>query len=349
MDTQPVIRVLLVDDSSMARDLLRGILHEHSDIRVIGEAANGLEAVELARVLKPDLICMDLNMPVMGGTEAIDIIMHHKAIPILVVSAETDAQQAYQALNTGALDLIAKPGLNTADAALLVNKVRLLAGVSVITRLRSQQTGRPASMPAPTHSQQAPHVRGHRHLVAIACSTGGPQALAWLLPRLKADFPAPVLISQHISDGFAEGMANWLNMLSRLPVKVARHNDPLRSGQVYLSPSESHMSVSQDDRINLLPRREGDLFRPCCNLLLESVANTHGRDSIGLIMTGMGRDGAAGMLAIRNSGGVTLAQDEASSVIFGMNQEAIALGAIEQVLPLEQIPERLNRLVTGAP
>ncbi len=346
MSAQPVIRVLLADDSNMARSLLREILHQHSDICVVGEAVNGQEAVVLARQLKPDVICMDLDMPLMSGTDAIDAIMHEKAIPILVVSAETDAQKAYQSLNSGALDVIAKPGLNTNEASRLVNKIRLLAGVSVITRLRSQA---PGNRPLPPQPRRSATARSHRHLVAIACSTGGPQALAWLLPRLKPDFPAPILISQHISDGFVEGMVDWLNTLSNLPVKVAEHDEPLRCRQIYISPSEQHMTVTGDDHICLLPRQNNDIYRPCCNLLLESVAASYGADSIGLIMTGMGRDGASGMLAIRNSGGLTLAQDEASSVIFGMNQEAIAIGAIDHILPLEQIPEHLNQLVTGAP
>lgn len=345
MATQPVIRVLLVDDSSMARDLLRNILHQCSDIRVVGEAVNGLEAVELARQLKPDVICMDLDMPVMSGTEAIDAIMHQKAIPILVVSAEGDAQQAYQALNTGALDVIAKPGLDQSEASRLVNKVRLLAGVSVITRLRGRC---PDSVLLPARTSLTATTRSYRHLVAIACSTGGPQALAWLLPRLKAGFQAPVLISQHISDGFVDGLVSWLNTLSSLPVKVAEHGEALICEQVYISPSESHMTVAAGDRIRLVPRQDSDIYRPCCNLLLESVATTHGADSIGLIMTGMGRDGASGMLAIHDSGGLTLAQDEASSVIFGMNQEAISMGAIDRILPLEQIPAQLNELVMGA-
>lgn len=344
MDKTDAIRVLLADDSTVARDLLREILDEQSDIQVVGEATNGQEAVQLALELKPDVICMDLEMPVMNGIEAIDAIMHEKAIPILVVSSVADAQRAYQALSTGALEVIPKPGLDQNEANALINKVRLLSGVSVITRLRSSGHVRRA-LPDPVVAQS----RDYRHLVAIACSTGGPQAMSWLLPRLEQGFAAPVLISQHISDGFVDGMVQWLNTLSSLPVKVAEQDDPLRAGQVYVSPSEHHMVVTPDNRIDLQPRLPGDLYRPCCDRLLESVASTHGADSIALIMTGMGRDGAAGMLAVHNSGGHTLAQDEASSVIFGMNQEAIALGAIKHILPLEEIPAHLNQLVAGSP
>lgn len=345
MDTPAPIRVLLADDSSMARSLLCEILHQSTDLLVVGEAANGQQAVQLALELKPDVICMDLDMPVMDGIEAIDAIMHQKAIPILVISAEGDARKAYQALATGALDIIAKPSLDSDEAAGLINKVRLLAGVSVITRIRRNPAAQPVT---PSLCLVPGYVRSYRHLLAIACSTGGPQALAWLLPRLKADFPAPVLISQHISDGFVEGMVQWLNTLSALPVKVAAQGENLQAGQVYISPSESHLTIASGDTIHLRPRKDDDIYRPCCNFLLESVAATHGSDSIGLIMTGMGRDGATGMLAIRNSGGLTLAQDEASSVIFGMNHEAIQLDAIDQVLALDDIPDYLNLLVTGA-
>lgn len=346
MATQQVIRVLLVDDSSMARSLLREILDGQDDIRVIGEAVDGLQAVELAAQLKPDVICMDLDMPVMDGTRAINEIMHQKAIPILVVSAESDAQKAYQALETGALDIIAKPKLDADEARLLVNKIRLLAGVSVITRMRGRQV---AGLQLPTRNDTSNRQRDYRYLVAIACSTGGPQALAWLLPRLRADFPAPILICQHISDGFVEGLVSWLDNLSSLPVCVAVDGQPLRAGHVYISPSEQHMTIDGSGHIRLQPRAENDIYRPNCNLMLESVAATHGADSIALIMTGMGRDGASGMQAIHKSGGLTLAQDEASSVIFGMNHEAIRLGAIKHILPLQQIPEQLNRLVAGTP
>lgn len=348
MHVQSIIRVLLVDDSALARNLLRDILEQSGDIQVVGEAANGQEAVLLARQLKPDVICMDLEMPVMNGTEAIDAIMHEKAIPILVVSAQSNAQKAYQALSTGALDVLAKPTLESSDTTTLINKVRLLAGVSVITRMRRAGTLPARPRPEPAGNSQTP-TRIYRHLVAIACSTGGPQALAWLLPRLDPGFAAPILISQHMSDGFVDGLVQWLDSLSGLPVKVARQGETLRGGHVYISPSEQHMTVNQHACINLLPRQPQDIYRPCCDLMLESVAHTHGADSIGLIMTGMGHDGVRGMQAIHNSGGYTLAQDEASSVIFGMNQEAIAQGTIDEVLSLEQIPRRLSQLVSGAP
>lgn len=341
---QRPIRILLVDDSELARSLLREIINAEDDLLVVGEAADGLQACQLADSLQPDIICMDLDMPRLDGAEAIDRIMHQKAIPILVVSASSDAAQAYQALDLGALDVIAKPGLDPQRARELVDKLRLLAGVAVITRLRPAALTA-AACPLPTASGE----RGFNRLIVIACSTGGPQALAQLLPQLDPCLPAPVLISQHMSDGFADGMARWLSGLSSLPVQVASHGELLRPGQVYLSPSEQHMSVDSNHRIRLQPRQPADLYHPSCDILLESVARFYGPDAIGLIMTGMGRDGSQGMLQLRESGARTLAQDEASSVIFGMNQEAIAKGAIQQILPLDALPARLNQLAMESP
>lgn len=346
MVSQSVIRVVLVDDSALARNLLRDLLHEHSDIRVIGEAQDGQEAIALVARLKPDVVCMDLNMPVMDGAAAIDAIMHQKAVPILVVSSESDAPKAYQALSLGALEVMAKPSVDSEEANDFVNKVRLLAGVSVITRIRPRSmadTMQSLTQPQPTTADT--NGRTFKHLVAIACSTGGPQALAYVLPRLSPTFAAPVLISQHICDGFVDGMVQWLSGLSALPVKVAQDGELIVAGQVYVSPSESHMTVTPDHRIALRMRQTSDIYRPCCNLLFESVAEAYASDAIGLIMTGMGRDGASGIKKMRDYGGATLAQDESSSVIFGMNHEAIVLGGIEQILTLADIPAHLNRLV----
>ncbi len=342
--TPSPIRVLLADDSELARSLLREIIDAEPDLQVAGEAANGLQACQLAASLKPDVICMDLEMPQLGGADAIDRIMHQKAIPILVVSSSSDAAKAFQALDLGALDVIAKPGLDPQLARELVDKIRLLAGVAVITRLRPSTPALPSTPPPPPEGP-----RNFQRLIAIACSTGGPQALARLLPQLDPVLPAPVLIGQHMSDGFAEGMAHWLNGLSSLPVKVAGEGDLLQAGTIYLSPPEQHMSVDDTHCIRLLPRQPDDLYHPSCDTLLGSVARVYGPDAIGLIMTGMGRDGSQGMQQLQQAGAFTLAQDEASSVIFGMNQEAIARGAIRQILPLDELPARLNQLALEQP
>lgn len=352
------IRVLIVDDSSMARGLLRAILEGEAGIEVVGEAANGRQAVDLARELKPDLITMDLEMPVMNGMEAIEEIMCAKGVPILVASSVADARNALEAVERGALEVIAKPDYTPQQAAEFVAKVRLLAGVMVITRLRPRKAPQttpiydlpdaaapPAAVsPAPTFAAPADGSLVYPRVFAIATSTGGPQALARILPGLAADFPCPLLIAQHISDGFAGGMVEWLGGLCRLPVRLAAEGELLRAGNIYISPSERHLSVTPMRRLALVERGPLDVYRPSCDVLLNSVADVFGRQAIGIILTGMGSDGAKGMARIREKGGLTLGQDEATSIIYGMNQVAIAAGAVQQVLPMDAFAAEMTRL-----
>lgn len=340
-----MIRVLIVDDSDVARSILRTLLEEQQDIEVVAEARGGREAIELAQQLRPDLITMDLNMPGMSGMQTIEHIMHHKAVPILVVSNESDAELAYEALRCGALEVMAKPSYDPEDALRFTSQVRLLAGVPVITRLRRREVLPPAEQRVrPMLHESKPAT--YQQVFALASSTGGPQALAAVLPQFAADFPAPILIAQHISDGFIEGMAQWLSSMCKLSVKVAEDGEYLQAGCVYLSPSEQHLTLSMDRRVRLKTRAEGDIYHPSCDELLSSVAQVFGRHAIGIIMTGMGRDGTRGMSAIHAHGGITLAQDEASSVIYGMNSEAVNAGVIQRELALEHIAEEMLRIVT---
>jgi len=339
------IRILIVDDSSVVRELLKSLLIDAGDFDVVGEACNGKEAIALVQQLRPDVVTMDLNMPVMSGLEAIEHIMHDKAVPILVVSNESDAELAYEAINIGALDVIAKPCYEADSAAMFVSKVRLLAGVPVITRLRRRALIEPYSVPVPVALPLCVIEPDYLQVFVIASSTGGPQALAHLLSQLPAEFPAPILIAQHISDGFIDGMALWLSGLCQLTVKVAEQGERLRAGYVYLSPSEQHLTVSPERRVKLIDRLEGDIYHPCCDTLLKSVAEVYSTDAIGIIMTGMGRDGSEGMRAIYQCGGITFAQDEASSVIYGMNAEAINKGVIHSILPLSAIADEMLGVV----
>ncbi|SFX52280.1 chemotaxis-specific protein-glutamate methyltransferase CheB [Marinospirillum alkaliphilum] len=347
MMTRQTIRVLITDDSGMARGLLRAILEDEPGIEVVGEACNGSEAVTLAASLRPDLITMDLNMPVMTGMQAIEEIMHTKAVPILVVSSESDAEKAYEALRLGALEVMSKPDYSPEEAAEFVAKVRLLAGVPVITHLRRRMADFVTPVIRPVEPLAT--LPNYRQVFAIASSTGGPQALASLLPALGAHFPAPVLIAQHMSDGFVEGMAHWLSTLCLMPVKVAEEGEVLQPGQVYVSPSEQHLTISRSHRVVLAKRTEKDIYRPSCDALLTSVAEAYGKNAIGIIMTGMGRDGSKGMAAIHQQGGITLAQDEASSVIYGMNQEAVNAGVVDKVLPLAELAMEMQHIIDLKP
>ncbi|TCW36351.1 chemotaxis-specific protein-glutamate methyltransferase CheB [Marichromatium gracile] len=339
MSASRPIRVLVVDDSPLARALIRTQIEAAAGLEVCAETGNGREALRLTQELAPDIITMDLQMPGMGGLETIAEIMSTRATPILVVSDLADADNAMAAVAYGALDALPKEALG--DASRLAQRLRTLAGVPVIRHIRRPQA--PAAL-APT----APEPHRHRaRVVAIAASTGGPHALAQILAALPPDFPAPLLIAQHIADGFAQAMAAWLDGLCPLPVAVAEPGEALRPGRVHIADPGQHLGVDHEQRIQLSPRAAGDIYRPSCDHLLESVAAHYGARAVGVILTGMGRDGARGLLAMRRAGAPTIAQDEASSVIFGMNREAIVAGAAAEVLTLAEIPPRLCAL-TGA-
>jgi two-component system chemotaxis response regulator CheB len=346
-----VIQVLLVDDSSMVREMLREILEQEPDMLVVGEATNGQEALEKARLLKPSLITMDLEMPVMNGMEAITVIMGAKAVPILVVSSVADAQQAYEAVRRGALDVVAKPNISDASVREFVTKVRMLAKVPVITHIRpiyvDEPQGAPPRRPLPALQTTTGNRGAACPVFAIAASTGGPQALARILPQLPADFPCPVLIAQHISEGFAAGMAEWLSGLCKLPVRLALHGEPVCPGSIFLAQPEYHCTINSARQIVLVERSLQDIYRPSCDHLLESVASIYRTDAIGIILTGMGKDGAQGIAGIRRNGGITIGQDQASSLIYGMNRCAIEAGNVQKVLPESAIADEMIRLARG--
>jgi two-component system chemotaxis response regulator CheB len=341
------ITVLVVDDSALARSMLRSALEGDGDFAVVAEAENGRQAVELCASLRPDLITMDLEMPVMGGLAAIEEIMCTKARPILVVSGVADAEKAFAAVAKGAIEVVEKPNMaSPKEVDDFIDKARLVSKIPVITMPRTKAS---PAMPAPAPTPAAAPSGPSRRIIAIASSTGGPQALAVLLGRLPAALACPVVVAQHISDGFAPGMAHWLNGVSPLAVRLAAEGEVLAAGTVYLAPSETNMAVTPDRRIRLEPRRDNQVYRPCCDTLLKSVAQAAGDQAIGLIMTGMGSDGVAGMQAIQQAGGTTLGQDEASSVIFGMNAVAIEKGHVGRVLALNDLAPLLDRLARGEP
>jgi two-component system chemotaxis response regulator CheB len=356
MLTKGKTRVVIADDSSLARAMLREFLESEEHIEVVGEAGDGREAVALTRELKPNLVTMDLEMPVMSGLEAIEEIMCTKAVPILVVSSVADARNALAAIERGALEVVAKPDYTPEQAADFVAKVRMLAGVSVITRMRPRPTvsslpspSLPTVSPASTFVPLPANGSHYPHVFAIASSTGGPQALAQILPALPGGFSCPVVIAQHIADGFAGGMVDWLASLCKLPVRLAAEGDLLQAGVIYISPSERHLCVTPARRLTLIERVPADVYRPSCDVLLNSVADVFGRQAVGIILTGMGSDGARGMARMVEKHGTTLGQDEASSVIYGMNRVAIEAGAVQQVLPVADLAAVMIRLARSLP
>jgi two-component system chemotaxis response regulator CheB len=327
------IRVLIADDSVLVRNLIRAIIEMDQEMEVAGEASNGLEAVEKARTLHPDIVIMDIEMPVMDGLQAIEQIMAENAMPILVVTSRGDAKTAYAAISKGALDLVLKPDLNVEAAEEFVAKLKLISKVSVISHISGRFGQRHPALP------ETPVFSGNfsDQVIAIAASTGGPDALSIILSRLPLKFPVPIVIAQHISDGFVNGMVGWLKTLLRVEIKVAMHGEYLKPGTAYVCPSENHMQIDRSKKIVFVARHAKDIYRPSCDILLSSVAESFGKKAIGVILTGMGNDGVAGITRIREAGGWTIAQDEKSSVIFGMPRLAIESGGIDTVLPLEAI------------
>ena len=339
-------RVLIVDDSVLVRALLRELLESDSEIEVVGEAANGREAIDQVLLLKPDLVTMDLEMPIMGGHEAIQQIMAQSAVPILVVSSLDDAKNAYEAISNGALDVVSKPQLASFEVGQFTKKVKNLSKIKVIKHLRSlsslsistAKTGK-LTRPSPVSLESA-----GKDIFVIASSTGGPQALLAILQKLPLDFTAPIVVAQHISKGFESGLVEWLNQNVSLRVKVADNSELLISGQIYIAPANFNMTIGKNRCVTLSTSLESDIYHPNCDILLTSAAQVYGQKAVAVICTGMGRDGAAGMEAIRAVGGVTLAQDEKSSVVFGMNHEAISRNCIDHVLSLEAIASKILSL-----
>ncbi len=337
------IRTLVVDDSPFARELIMDILSTDKEIKVVGEAANGMEATQKVRDLKPDIVTIDIEMPVMNGIDAIEEIMAANAVPILVVTTRGDAKTAYDAISRGALDIVVKPDVSREGAREFIDKIKLLSRIKVITHIRRK------ALREVTPVEKLSFGGGEiDRVVAIAASTGGPEALSIILSSLPAGFPCPVVIAQHISDGFVAGMAEWLRKLSKLSVKSPAEGEPLLPGTVYIAPSETHMEITGAKTIMFAERQEKDIYHPSCDRLLLSAARVFGPRCIGVILTGMGSDGASGMEKIRKAGGITIAQDERTSIVFGMPKIAIEKGCIDKVLPIEEISGEIVRIMSGA-
>ena len=345
-----MIRILIADDSELTRVVLRDLLSEDPDVEVVGEVSDGRAAVEQTAKLKPDLVIMDVMMPIMGGLEAVAEIMAATPTPILMLSANTDpndSRGAFAAIKLGALDVMAKPSGVVTEAfsqiaRQLVAKVKSLSRIRVIHHYRAQRPKiEQATLRLPA---DAPLPPGPRRILAIGASTGGPKAVLHLLQELPEKLPAAVLIVQHIADGFAPGFADWLDRESDLPVRLAGPGNELQAGTILVAPNNAHLTV-QSNRIVLEDSPPLHNCRPAVDALFLSLANQGlAAETVAVLLTGMGSDGAKGLGALRKQGAYTIAQDEASSAIFGMPKAAVDRGAVTQVLPLEHITEVVCRL-----
>jgi two-component system chemotaxis response regulator CheB len=333
--------VLIVDDSPLHRQILTGVLIRDPELEIAGYAGNGVEAMKAVEQLHPDVITLDDRMPIMGGLEAARRIMRHYPTPIVMVTAAggvrgrdiTDA-----ALAAGVLAVQDKRALVSSDASAaneLVRVVKSMAAVRLVRR-RRDPAGQPVSV---TPAFRVP-ARIGPEIVAIGASTGGPQAIRAIVSRLPADFPLPILIVQHTTVGYSNTLVDWLRAETPLPVEIARDGQAFDRPGIYIAPTERHLVV-RARHLALLDTPPSSLHRPSATVLFQSVARLYGTHAIGVLLTGMGDDGAAGLWEMKRAGALTIAQDEASSVVFGMPAEAIRLGAADHILAPESIPELL--------
>jgi two-component system chemotaxis response regulator CheB len=352
----PRIRVVVVEDSVTVRERLLEVLKADPEIEVVGFADNGRAAIELCESLRPDVITLDMMLPVMSGLAATEYIMAHRPTPILIVSSSTNRGELfkmYEALAAGAVDVLEKPNGSEADRDWNVRftaTVKLISRIRVITHPRARLG--PSGSGSLTSTTVDSAASGHEgRLVAIGASTGGPGAVLEILRGLPRNFRLPILLVVHIGTAFSAAFADWLGSQSPHPVSAAQDGERLPGigeGRVIIAPADRHLVV-RAGRLRLTDEPERNFCRPSVDVLFESVARECGERTIACLLTGMGRDGAEGLLAVRRAGGKTMAQDESTSIVFGMPREAIRLGAAEQVLPLAEIAPALTSLAHATP
>ncbi len=359
-----MIKVLVVDDSALMVRLLSEIINNDPELSVVGTASHGYDAVKRVKHLIPDVITMDVNMPRMDGLKAVEHIMSIIPTPIVMISSLTreGAAITIQALELGAIDFVSKPsGYVSLDieevAGEIIAKIKLASKIRVIRTVT-----RPDSFDAPIRNKKdtqhpdtsffyaQPQISKNTHnynkVVIIGCSTGGPQALNEILKSLAADFPAPILVVQHMPEKFTEKLAELLNHRVALHVVEAKEGMVIQKGVVYIAPGAYHMQVRSNRSITLF-RGELEASLPCpsVDILMQSAAEVYGRRVLGVILTGMGNDGVIGMNAIKDQHGATVAQDEETSLVFGMPKMAIEAGTVDSILPLPMIAQEMIELV----
>ncbi|MFA6504951.1 MAG: chemotaxis-specific protein-glutamate methyltransferase CheB [Treponemataceae bacterium] len=344
---RPRIKVLVVDDSLSNRELLIHILSSDPEIEVVGTAGNGKEAATAAERHKPDVITMDIHMPVMDGYEATKLIMREHPTPIVIVSGSTRANEVsatFRAIEAGALAAVQRPpGFTHAEYAAiseeLIRTVKLMSEVKVIRRFaRSSEISAQSPRVAPPVSEKRVDIE----IAAIGASTGGPAAILRILSEISKEISYPILITQHISTGFMDGFIKWLGDASGFPVHIGTDGEHPLPGHAYIAPDGFHMGVSLGPIIRLSGHPPEQGLRPSVAFLFRTVAREYGPRAVGVLLTGMGKDGAAELKEMRERGAVTVAQDADSTIVNGMPGEAVRLGGATHILPPEKIAELLS-------
>lgn len=349
-----MIKILIVEDSPLVCKILTKVFESDPELRVVGIATTGKEAIKLVSELKPDIITMDIVMPDMDGIEATKHIMAYNPTPILLLTSshQRKREAVFQAISFGALDVAEKTNFEQSlvdenEQEALLNKLKFLARIKVIRHPLARLERKPVLSKMGDFAPIQDNFGAVSGVIAIAASTGGPQAVISILSRFPANIPYAVVLVQHIAKGFSEGLVDWLANSCSIKIKLAVNNEKISAATAYIAPNEVQMKVESGGIIRLSDDPPDGNFKPSANPLLSSVARVYKKSAIGVILTGMGRDGVSGIKAIKDSGGFTIAQDEKTSVIFGMPKEAIAAGAIDKILPMEKIAdeilERLKR------
>lgn len=345
------IHVFLAEDSQTVRHHLASIIAETPDMRVVGEARNGQEAINMVAELRPHVVSMDINMPKLDGLDATRHIMANSPTPIVVVSSflETDVQLSLQAIEAGALAVVNKPLAQQHPAYSdekqhLLKTLRAMAGVKVISRRQRKYPKRKTTEMIAVKDNDT----HHPELIVIGASTGGPNALFHLLKELPAELPVPIIIVQHMPSEFIEGLATWLNSATPLDVVIASDDMRIERGMVILASGTKHLTVKRHGKLlrtRYCDADEDSRYIPSVDALFQSVAQVVGKNALAVMLTGMGDDGASGLLAIHQAGGHTLVQDEQSSTVFGMPRAAIEIGAAQNIVPLSKLATKILKLL----
>lgn len=341
---------MLVDDSLFMRRILKDILEEDDEITVVGEAKNGQEALEKIPLLKPDVITLDIEMPIMDGLTTLKYIVEKYSIPVVMISNHTEKEAYYtlKALEIGAVDFIPKPKnmFKLSDKTIkyeIIDKIKAAA----ISKVKPDNIGVIPKVVGQAYKVSSEKT-SYDYIVTIATSTGGPRALQHVIPLLHKDINATILVVQHMPANFTKSLADRLNDISQINVKEGEEGDVLKKGYCYIAPGDFHMRVIKEGNQNVIRlSKEPPIMglRPAADILMESVANIKGYNKMGIVMTGMGADGSKGIVEIKKSNGYTIAQDEETSVVFGMPKSAIDTNHIDKIVPLNNIANEIVSIV----
>ncbi len=346
----PRIRVLVVDDSALMRKLISDMLSDSPDIEVIGRAINGQDAIEKVTRLIPDVVTMDIEMPVLDGLQALGYIMSECPTPVVMLSTESSADVTITAFHYGAVDFIQKPTGNiipdlSSIKEELIKKVKAAAGVKT-TKLGFIEIKGDVVKPEPEPARK----RRSRKIIVIGASTGGPRALQNIIPLLHSWLDAAILVVQHMPAGFTKSLADRLNLQSMIRVREAKEGDMVQPGIILIAPGDYHMVVKQQNQngqiIEVIGLNKGEKVqgvRPSVDVLLNSVASIYGSDALGVILTGMGSDGSMGIRKLKEAGGKVIAEDESSCVVYGMPRAVIEQDLADYILPIDRIAEGIEQ------